>query len=64
MFNYESSWSDTAVRRFIGRIGPAALAELLALRGADNVGSGLPADAGGLDELEAGSPTSSRRRPS
>ncbi len=53
MFNYESSWSDTAVRRLIGRIGPAALSELLALRRADNLGSGLPADAGGLDELEA-----------
>jgi tRNA nucleotidyltransferase (CCA-adding enzyme) len=53
MFNYESSWSDTAVRRLIGRLGPAALAELLALRQADNLGSGLPADAGGLDELRA-----------
>jgi putative nucleotidyltransferase with HDIG domain len=51
MFSYESSWSDTAVRRMIGRIGEPALAELLALRAADNVGSGLPADAGGLDEL-------------
>ncbi|MFI5199811.1 MAG: polynucleotide adenylyltransferase, partial [Candidatus Limnocylindrales bacterium] len=51
MFNYESSWSDTAVRRLIGRLGPAPLAELLALRQADNLGSGLPADAGGLDEL-------------
>ena len=51
MFSYESSWSDTAVRRMIGRIGEPALAELLALRAADNLGSGLPADAGGLDEL-------------
>jgi putative nucleotidyltransferase with HDIG domain len=49
MFSYESSWSDAAVRRFIGRlrkVGPSALEELLALREADNVGSGLPADAG------------------
>ena len=53
MFSYESSWSDTAVRRPIGRIGEPALAELLALRAADNQGSGLPADAGGLDELRA-----------
>ncbi len=53
MFSYESSWSDTAVRRLIGRIGEPALAELLALRAADNLGSGLPADAGGLDELRA-----------
>jgi tRNA nucleotidyltransferase (CCA-adding enzyme) len=51
MFSYESTWSDTAVRRMIGRIGEPALAELLALRAADNLGSGLPADAGGLDEL-------------
>ncbi len=53
MFNYEPTWSDTAVRRLIGRLGPAALAELIALRRADNVGSGLPAEAGDLDELEA-----------
>src|SRR3954469_8905388 len=56
MFSYESSWSDAAVRRFIGRlrkIGPDALEELLALREADNVGSGLPAEAGRLDELRA-----------
>jgi tRNA nucleotidyltransferase/poly(A) polymerase len=53
MFSYESNWSDTAVRRMIGRIGEPALTELLALRAADNVGSGLPADAGALDELRA-----------
>jgi tRNA nucleotidyltransferase (CCA-adding enzyme) len=51
MFLYEGSWSDTAVRRFIGKVGPDALDELFALRAADNVGSGLPADAGGLAEL-------------
>ncbi len=54
MWNYESSWSDAAVRRFIGRIaalGPGALEQLLELREADNVGSGLPATAGGIDEL-------------
>lgn len=56
MFSYEPNWSDAAVRRFIGKIGelgPGALDELLALRGADNIGSGLPADAGRLDELRA-----------
>jgi putative nucleotidyltransferase with HDIG domain len=54
MFSYEPTWSDAAVRRFIGKmrgIGDGALDELLALRAADNVGSGLPADAGRLDEL-------------
>ena len=56
MFSYEANWSDAAVRRFIGklrRVGDGFLDDLLALRAADNVGSGLPADAGRLDELRA-----------
>ena len=56
MFSYEPNWSDAAVRRFIGKmdaLGPGALDELLALRQADNVGSGLPASAGRIDELRA-----------
>jgi putative nucleotidyltransferase with HDIG domain len=56
MFSYESSWSGAAVRRFIGRIGAlgdGALEELLELREADNVGSGVPRSAGRLDELRA-----------
>lgn len=56
MFSYEPNWSDAAVRRFIGKIGTlgrGALDELLALREADNIGSGLPAEAGRLDELRA-----------
>jgi hypothetical protein len=56
MFSYEPNWSDAAVRRFIGKmgaIGPGMLEELLELREADNVGSGLPAGAGRLDELRA-----------
>ena len=53
MFDYRDSWSDTAVRRFIGRIGREALDELFALREADNVGSGQPPNAHGLDELRA-----------
>jgi len=56
MFSYEATWSDAAVRRFIGRIGSigeGALEELLELREADNVGSGLPRSAGRLDELRA-----------
>ncbi|MBA3235961.1 MAG: HD domain-containing protein [Chloroflexi bacterium] len=54
MWNYEPGWSDAAVRRFIGRIaalGPGTLEQLLELREADNVGSGLPATTGGIDEL-------------
>lgn len=56
MFSYEANWSDAAVRRFIGKmdtLGPGMLDELLALREADNVGSGLPAEAGRLGELRA-----------
>jgi tRNA nucleotidyltransferase/poly(A) polymerase len=53
MFSYEPAWSDTAVRRLMGRLGEPALNELLALRAADNLGSGLPADANGLDDLRA-----------
>jgi putative nucleotidyltransferase with HDIG domain len=49
MFSYEPNWSDAAVRRFIGKmgaLGQGALDELLALREADNAGSGLPSGAG------------------
>lgn len=56
MFSYEPSWSAAAVRRFIAKVatlGDGAMNELLALREADNVGSGLPSDAGQLDELRA-----------
>ena len=53
MFGYEPTWSDAGVRRFIAKVGRDALDDLFRLREADNVGSGLPADAGGLDELRA-----------
>jgi len=52
MFMYDAGWSDTAVRRFIGKVGVPALDELLELRAADNLGSGRPVDAGGLGELQ------------
>jgi tRNA nucleotidyltransferase (CCA-adding enzyme) len=51
MFSYERRWTDAAVRRFIRRVGTDLVDDLLALREADNLGSGLPADAGHLDEL-------------
>lgn len=51
MFSYEPAWSDTAVRRFIGKIGAEAIDDLFALREADNLGSGSAPDAGGLDAL-------------
>jgi tRNA nucleotidyltransferase (CCA-adding enzyme) len=51
MFKYELSWSDSAVRRFIGKVGRDVMDELFALREADNIGSGVPANAGDLDVL-------------
>jgi hypothetical protein len=51
MFGYTPRWSDAAVRRFIVKVGPAALDDLFRLREADNVGSGLPRDAGRLAEF-------------
>jgi tRNA nucleotidyltransferase (CCA-adding enzyme) len=37
MFHYEESWSDAAVRRFVARVGEEHLADLLALRRADQL---------------------------
>lgn len=51
MFTYDPDWGDAGVRRFIKRVGRDALEDLFALRAADNIGSGLPADAGRIDEL-------------
>jgi tRNA nucleotidyltransferase/poly(A) polymerase len=51
MFSYEPRWSGAAVRRFIRRVGRDLVDDLLDLRAADNLGSGLPANSGHLDEL-------------
>lgn len=51
MFAYSPEWTDAAVRRFLRRVGVDDVEELLDLRAADNVGSGLAADVEGLDEL-------------
>ncbi len=51
MFRYEPNWGDSAVRRFLGKIGPGAMDDLFALREADNVGSGVPPDADDLGVL-------------
>ena len=51
MFSYQPDWTDAAIRRFIRKIGPGSVDDLLALRAADNEGSGLPAQAGSLPEL-------------
>ncbi len=51
MFTYTSAWSGAAIRRFIRKVGPGSVEDLLDLRVADNAGSGLPASAGGIPEL-------------
>jgi putative nucleotidyltransferase with HDIG domain len=51
MFAYQPGWTDAAVRRFIRKVGPGCIDDLLALRAADNEGSGQPADSGHLAEL-------------
>jgi len=51
MFSYEPRWSGAAVRRFIRRVGRDFVDDLINLRRADNIGSGLPPEAGHLDEL-------------
>ena len=53
MFTYDPAWGDAGIRRFIRRIGRAELDALFALREADNIGSGVSADAHGLAELRA-----------
>jgi tRNA nucleotidyltransferase (CCA-adding enzyme) len=53
MFAYEAAWTDAAVRRFIAKVGPARLDDLFALREADNLGSGVAAEAGGLATLRS-----------
>jgi len=53
MFAYGPGWGDAAVRRFIRNVGPGCVDDLLALRAADNVGSGHEPDAGNLAELAA-----------
>jgi hypothetical protein len=41
MYNYEESWTDAAVRRFIRRLDGVDRALLFALRRADNAASGV-----------------------
>ena len=53
MFNYSSSWSDAAVRRFLARVGQASLPDLLALRRSDQIDRcGKREDAASLLGLE------------
>jgi len=40
MFHYTSEWSDKAIRRFMNRVGPDDMEDLIRLRLADRTGSG------------------------
>ena len=53
MFRYEPNWGDSAIRRFLAKVGPDAIEDLFALREADNVGSGVPPDADDLEGLRS-----------
>jgi tRNA nucleotidyltransferase (CCA-adding enzyme) len=54
MFSYDDSWGDAAVRRFLARVGPERLDDLLALRIADGGAIiGRPVDPRSLDPLRA-----------
>ena len=53
MYDYEPHWTDAAVRRFVRRVGAEHLADLFALRRADNAASGVAEpDEAGITELE------------
>ena len=53
MFAYAPDWTDAAVRRFVRRVGSAALDDLCSLRAADNVASGVvEPPSGGVGELQ------------
>jgi putative nucleotidyltransferase with HDIG domain len=45
MFQFRPLWTDAAVRRFLRRVGPDLVDDLLQLRVADDVGSGVAPDA-------------------
>ncbi len=46
MFNYQEEWKDASVRRFVARVGMENLAELFALRRADQLSRGKRAGRG------------------
>ncbi|MBA3307629.1 MAG: HD domain-containing protein [Chloroflexi bacterium] len=63
MWSYVPAWGDAAVRRFMRRVGVDLVDDLLRLREADNVGSGWPAEGGGVAELRARIAEQRHRRP-
>jgi poly(A) polymerase/tRNA nucleotidyltransferase (CCA-adding enzyme) len=53
MFEAGPALSDAAMRRFLRRVGPEHVDALLALRRADDIGSGLPPDDAALAAFKA-----------
>ena len=51
MFAYTPDWTDAAVRRFVRRVGVDLLADLFALRAADDMASGVEEPPGGWRQL-------------
>jgi len=67
MFTYTRDWTDSAVRRFVRRVGTDLLQDLFALRAADDVASGVEEPPSGWRELRervaatAGDPLEARQ---
>ena len=53
MFNYSNDWSDSAVRRFINRVGPSYVGDLFELRRADVRAMGRRTDKEGPRSLKS-----------
>lgn len=54
MFDYHAAWSDAAVRRWLRKVGEAAVADLFDLRIADAIGNGTrPGLAAAVEQLRA-----------
>lgn len=53
MFDIGPGWSDAAVRRWLRRVGPESVDDLLALRAADAEATGRPGAGAGLDAVRA-----------
>lgn len=52
MFHYQTSMTDAAIRRFIRRVGPENIEDIMALREADRLGSGSKRTSWRLEEMK------------
>ena len=53
MFHYTNDWSDSAVRRFVHRVGKENIPLLFELRIADNLGKGKSLSIDSREEIDA-----------